>query len=171
MAYTFFNYYSGWTGSKIVIMSPEEEKKAREQDRIAETKSGGDTKLRADVLDLPEERLGPLLLHEFSHTGHHQSVAGAADADEGQAYGVEYHYAERTGDTARMVKIRAIVSDAAIVMSALRPARVHRRLPSPSMMPRSLCVPDGTTTPTMSRAEKSTNGSITARWVVSRRLE
>lgn len=122
VAYTFFNYYSGWTGSQIVIMSPEEEKKAKEQDRLAETKSGGDTKLRADVLNLPEERLGPLLLHEFSHTGHHQSVAGAADADEGQAYGVEYHYAERTGDTTRMVTIRAVISDAAIVMPALRPA-------------------------------------------------
>ena len=47
---------------------------------------------------------------------------------------------------------------------------VHRR-PSTSMRPRSLSVPDGTTTPTTSRAEKSTNGVITARWVVSRRLE
>ena len=31
-------------------------------------------------------------------------------------------------------------------------------------------VPDGTTTPTRSSEEKSTNGSITARWEVSRRL-
>ena len=39
------------------------------------------------------------------------------------------------------------------------------------MTPRSLGVPDGTTTPTTSSALKSTNGSITARCVDSRRLE
>ena len=36
------------------------------------------------------------------------------------------------------------------------PQRPHRRLPSARMTPRSLCVPDGTTTPTRSRAPKST---------------
>ena len=40
---------------------------------------------------------------------------------------------------------------------------VHRSLPSASTTERSDAVPDGTTTPTMSRAPKSTNGSITAR--------
>src|SRR5262249_26163645 len=52
-----------------------------------------------------------------------------------------------------------------------REERAHRMLPSGSMTLRSLRVPDGTTTPTRSRAEKSTNGWITARWLVSRRLE
>src|SRR5688500_7507749 len=76
VAYNFFNYYSGLTGQQILLMSPEEQKKAQTQNRIAETNSGGDTKLRPDVLAQPEETLGPLLLHEFAHTGHHQSVAG-----------------------------------------------------------------------------------------------
>lgn len=122
VAYKFFDYYSGWSGQKILLMTPEEEAKAEAQKRIAETGSGGDTKLASKVLAMPDETLGPLLLHEFTHTGHHSSVAGAADADEGQAYGVEYFYSERTGDTARMVKIRSVMSEAAIVLPMLRPA-------------------------------------------------
>jgi hypothetical protein len=40
---------------------------------------------------------------------------GAYDYEEGQAYGIEYYYAERTGDKARMGKITGIISSAAIV--------------------------------------------------------
>jgi hypothetical protein len=122
VAYTFFDYYSGYFGQQILLMKPEEEKEARSQDRLAKTQSGGDTKIRSDVLALPNERLGPLLLHEFAHTGHHTNFGGAYDTEEGQAYGVEYFYAERTGDTARMEKILAIISLGAIVLASQRAA-------------------------------------------------
>ena len=51
-----------------------------------------------------------------------------------------------------------------------QPQGAHRRLPSASITDRSLLEPDGTTTPTRSSDPKSTNGSITARCEVSRRL-
>ncbi len=122
VAYTFFDYYSGYFGNRILLMEPEEEKKARSQDRLAETPGGGDTKIRSDVLALPNERLGPLLLHEFAHTGHHTNFGGAYDFEEGQAYGVEYFYAERTGDTVRMEKIRTVIGLGAIVQASQRAA-------------------------------------------------
>ncbi len=50
-------------------------------------------------------------------------------------------------------------------------AGVHRRLPSASMTARSLVAPDGTTTPTTSRALKSTKGAISTRCELSRRLD
>jgi hypothetical protein len=117
VAYAFFDYYSGYFGAghKILLMDATEEAAAKKADLYGETKSGGDTKLRPDTLSFPDESLGPLLLHEFAHTGHHTNFMGAYDYEEGQAYGIEYYYAERTGDKARMGKITGIISSAAIV--------------------------------------------------------
>ena len=114
VAYKFFDYYSGYlgAGNKIKLMTSIEEANAKKTDTLAETPSGGDTKLRSDVFTLPDETLGPLLLHEFAHTGHHTNWGGAYDFEEGQAYGIEYYYAERTGDTTRMSKIITIISSA-----------------------------------------------------------
>jgi hypothetical protein len=114
VAYTFFDYYSGYLGAghKILLMTPAEEANAKKSDTLAITPSGGDTKLRSDVFAMPDETLGPLLLHEFAHTGHHTNWGGAYDFEEGQAYGVEYYYAERTGDTARTAKIIGVISAA-----------------------------------------------------------
>ena len=98
VAYAFFDYYSGWFGSKILLMTPAEETNARKLDRLAETKPRGDTKLRPDALDLTDERLGAVLLHEFGHTGQSESVMAMSDYQEGAAYGIEYFYAERNKD-------------------------------------------------------------------------
>ena len=104
VAYKFFDYYSGYlgAGNQIKLMTSTEEANANKNDTLAETPSGGDTKLRSDVFTLPDETLGPLLLHEFAHTGHHTNWGGTYDFEEGKAYGIEYYYAERTGDRTRM---------------------------------------------------------------------
>lgn len=115
VAYKFFDCYSGYLGAgkQIKLMTSTEEADAKKIDILATTPSGGDTKLRSDVFTLPDETLGPLLLHEFAHTGHHTNWMGSYDFEEGQAYGIEYYYAERTGDTRRMSKIITIISAAA----------------------------------------------------------
>ena len=115
VAYKFFDYYSGYLGAghQILFMTSAEETNAKKNDTLAETPSGGDTKLRSDVFTMPDLTLGPLLLHEFAHTGHHTNWGGSYDFEEGQAYGIEYYYAERTGDTTRMAKIITIISAAA----------------------------------------------------------
>lgn len=113
VAYEFFDYYSGTFGNQIKMMTSTEEANAKKNgDTLAETPSGGDTKLRSDVFTFPDETFGPLLLHEFAHTGHHKNWMGAYDFEEGQAYGIEYYYGERTGDTKRMSKIITIISGA-----------------------------------------------------------
>ena len=122
VAYAFFDYYSGWTGHNILLMSPAEEANAKAKDLYAETPASGDTKIRSDVLTMDNKQLGPLLLHEFAHTGHHTNFMGAFDFEEGQAYGVEYFYAEHTGDTARMAKIVSIISSAAARWGATQEA-------------------------------------------------
>lgn len=122
VAYAFFDYYSGWTGHNILLMSPAEETNAKAKDLYAETPSSGDTKIRSDVLTMDNKQLGPLLLHEFAHTGHHTNYMGSYDFEEGQAYGVEYFYAEHTGDTARMAKIVNIISNAAARWGATQEA-------------------------------------------------
>ncbi len=103
-------------------MTPAEDAAARKLDRLAETKPNGDTKLRSDVFGLDNATLGPLLLHEFSHTGQNTNYGGIFDFDEGQSYAIEYYYAERTGDKARMAKILSIISSGAIVLPAQRAA-------------------------------------------------
>ncbi len=122
VAWSFFDYYSGWTGQKIFIMTPAQEEAARKQDRLAETSPGGDTYLRADALALPEATLGPLLLHELGHTGHATNFMGAGDYQEGHAYGIEYFYAEKTGDTARMARILAVIGSGAVAPATQKPA-------------------------------------------------
>ncbi len=126
VAYTFFDYYSGWTGHKILPMTPAEEASAKKSGTFANTPSRGDTKLRSDVFTMPDETLGPLLLHEFAHTGHHTNWGGAYDFEEGQAYGLEYYYAERTGDTARMASIVSVISAAAARWGASQAAAVQQ---------------------------------------------
>lgn len=122
VAYAFFDYYSGWSGYQILLMSPAEEAAAKKNDTYAETKPNSDTKIRSDVLTMDNKQLGPLLLHEFAHTGQHANVLGAFDFEEGQAYGVEYFYAEHTGDTARMAKIVSIITGAAARWGAMQEA-------------------------------------------------
>jgi hypothetical protein len=120
VAYTFFDYYSGsWGGKKIRTMTPQEEAGVR-KDLLAVTDPGGDTKVRSGVLAWPDETLGPILLHEFAHTGGHTNTLGVYDFEEGQAYGIEYFYAERTGGAERMTKIISILEQAVIVQQNQR---------------------------------------------------
>jgi uncharacterized protein DUF4157 len=115
VAYSFFKFYSSF-GNNIRKMSADEEAKARKFDLLAETDTTlgfTTTTLRSDTLSWDSNQLAVLLLHEFSHTGHIASSASAAGEgkyQEGQSYGLEYFYAEIAGDTARMSKIRDIVS-------------------------------------------------------------
>lgn len=118
VAYKFFDYYSGSFGAGHQILQMTAAEEAKSKDTLATTPSGGDTKLRSDVFTMPDETLGPLLLHEFAHTGQHTNWGGAYDFEEGQAYGVEYVSAERTGDTARTAKIITIISRASLQWGA-----------------------------------------------------
>jgi Domain of unknown function (DUF4157) len=114
VAYSFFDYYSGRLNG-IRQMTADEEKKAKASDRKAET-LGGTTTLRSDVLSYSDKQLAVLLLHEFSHTGQVPGdIAGGGSYQEGQSYGVEYFYAEIAHDTARMIQIQGIVSDAEVL--------------------------------------------------------
>jgi hypothetical protein len=113
VAYAFFDYYSGVFGQKIQIADAAKDKELRDADRYADTKPDSDTYIRADALAFPEGQLGPLLLHEFSHTGQNDNWGGTRDYQEGMSYGVEYHYAEHMGNTARMTQIQAIIMTAA----------------------------------------------------------
>ena len=124
VAWKFFDYYSGYLGAgyKIKKMEGTQLANARKTNTLAETKPSDDTYLDPNVFSLPDESLGPLLLHEFAHTGHHSNFMGAYDFEEGQAYGVEYYYAEHTGDSARMAKIIGIISAAAARWGAAQEA-------------------------------------------------
>jgi len=121
VGYEFFDYYTGLTGQRIVLISTAEEAKAKAADRLAETDPGGNSKLRSDVLGFSDLKLAALLLHEFSHTGHDTNVLGSRDYEEGQSYGIEYFYAEIGGDADRMKKIEDIVSGGAVVNEAQKP--------------------------------------------------
>ena len=112
VAWRFFDYYSGWTGSKIKKWEGKELEAMRAKTFLAQTKPDGDTFIDPDFLLKPEETLGPLLLHEFAHTAHHTNVGGNYDFEEGQAYAVEYFYAEHTGDSGRTTRIINIISTA-----------------------------------------------------------
>jgi hypothetical protein len=126
LAYTFFDYYSGGFisigGHKIKLMDKAQEEAARKHDRVAETDPGGDTLLRPDVLGYDSEKLGALLLHELSHTGHAASVMGTGDYQEGHAYAVEYFYAERAGAKERMEKIEKVMTAGTVVVASERAA-------------------------------------------------
>jgi hypothetical protein len=122
VAWKFFDYYSGYLGAgyKIKKMEGTQLANARKTTTLAETKPNDDTFLDPDVFSLPDESLGPLLLHEFAHTGHHTNFMGAYDFEEGQAYGIEYYYAEHTGDKARISKVIGIISGAAARWGAIQ---------------------------------------------------
>lgn len=114
VAYSFFNFYSGFS-SAIRQMTPSEEAKEKSLGKrlaVTETTLGvTTTTLQSVVLNYSDKQLATLLLHEFSHTGHiGGSLAGEGAYQEGQSYGIEYFYAEIAGDTARMASIQAIVS-------------------------------------------------------------
>ncbi|HEY5960715.1 MAG TPA: hypothetical protein VIV60_29375, partial [Polyangiaceae bacterium] len=119
-----------WFGHKILLMTPEEEKAALKTDTLAETKPDTDTKMRSDTLSpgFDEARLGSLLLHELSHTGHKTNWMGSGDYQEGQSYAIEYFYAEKSRDQKRMDKILDIMRAGSVAMPALRDSlRTHFR--------------------------------------------
>jgi hypothetical protein len=122
--YAFYDYYSGWFGSKIKVMDAKEEANARKQGHVAETDPNSDTKLRSDVLEdsFDSARLGSLLLHELTHTGHQTNYMGSTDFQEGQSYAVEYFYAEKAGDTARMQEIIGLISSGSVAMASQKSA-------------------------------------------------
>jgi hypothetical protein len=122
--YAFYDYYSGFFGHKIKVMDATEEAAARKVDQLATTSPDSDTKLRSDVLaaSFDDARLGSLLLHEFTHTGHAVNFIGAGDFQEGQSYAVEYFYAEKAGDTDRMEKIIGVISSGTVAVQTQKAA-------------------------------------------------
>ena len=83
----FFEYYSD---HMILKMSSSDEKKAEKNDTFALTDPHDDTRLRWDLTSFPEEKLGPILLHELGHTHDVSSGMGLGDFQEGHGYAVEY---------------------------------------------------------------------------------
>ena len=108
VAYAFFDYYSGWGGNKILAAEGDKLAKMRKWGRIGDTASGSDSYFIPEILDLSydDAKLGPLLLHEFSHTGHFNQGA----YQEGQSYAVEHFYATRTGANTRAAEIERLIS-------------------------------------------------------------
>ena len=80
----------------------------RKWGRIEDLAAGSDSYFLPEVLDLSydDAKLGPLLLHEFSHTG----GFNRGDYQEGQSYAVEHFYATRTGANARVAEIERLIS-------------------------------------------------------------
>jgi methionine aminopeptidase len=121
VGFEFFKYYSS---HKIQKMDSREVEKAQKVDRLAETKPDSDTYVQPKILEtnFSSNRLGPLLLHEFSHTGHSINWGGSYDFQEGHAYAIEYFYAIRSGDKERIEKILSIIRDANIVQNSQKSA-------------------------------------------------
>lgn len=127
VGYQFFRYYSGIRGSgylgpQITVMSGSEAESALRKELMGDTDPRGDTRLRPDVFERGASALGALLLHELSHTGHNQNSIGGNDYQEGQAYAVEYFYAEKHGLNDRMLKIRQLMSSGSVATQSSKPA-------------------------------------------------
>lgn len=118
VGFSLFNFYSKYRNT-LRKMTPDEETKAKKVDRLAETSPGvvfTTTTLRSDVLGYGDQQLATLLLHEFAHVNDVSGdIAGGGSYQEGHAYGVEYFFAEQSGDATRMAKIQGTVSDGDIL--------------------------------------------------------
>lgn len=113
---TFFDYYSNHEIIKDSSITGSE---------LALTKPNDDTKVNPSVLapSYPNNSLGSLLLHELTHTRHDTNFMGTRDYQEGEAYAVEYFFAERTGDTARTATILSLVgTPGTLSVPAIHPA-------------------------------------------------
>ncbi len=73
---------------------------------LARTSRNSDLLLRPSVLEsgFPDNRLGALLMHEFTHTRHPEG-GELSRFWEGEAYAIEYFFAERRSDTQRMSQV------------------------------------------------------------------
>jgi Domain of unknown function (DUF4157) len=112
----FYDYYS----NEEIIKDP-----SIKGNELALTKPNSDTRVNPSVLDpsYPANSLGDLLLHEFTHTRHDTNVMGTSDYQEGEAYAVEYFFAERTGDKKRMTEIMGLVgTPGKLSVTSLHPA-------------------------------------------------
>ncbi len=126
VAITFYDYF---TNHDIVKLSGSDLTKSRRAGLLAQTKPNSDIELDPDTLapSFPNNRLGALLIHEFTHTRHTTVAMGMGDYQEGDSYAIEYFYAERTGDTARKTTIQGLLSrPTTIVLSALVGAFLDR---------------------------------------------
>lgn len=76
---------------------------------LAVTTGGGDSVYRPSVFEFPNSQLGPLLVHEYSHTRNPTNWMGSSDYLEGGAYAIEYFYARKAGNRDRCDSILEIV--------------------------------------------------------------
>jgi hypothetical protein len=116
----FFEYYSEHF---LIKMKGDEEKNAQKKDTYALTDSGGNTRLRTDVIGFPEGKLGPILLHELGHTQDIENAVGLGDYQEGHGYAIEYFLSK---DAARKDAILELLSGEPLAVANQRPKlRLH----------------------------------------------
>jgi hypothetical protein len=106
----FFQYYSDHVLKK---MSGDEERDSKKKDVYALTDPGKSTRLRTDVIDFPEEKLGPILLHELGHTQDAQNWMGLGAFQEGHGYAIEYFFSKSAERKATILDI--LNSDSLVV--------------------------------------------------------
>ena len=108
---SFYDYYS----NKEII----KDSSLTGSGTYATTMPNDDTRVDPTILSssFSDNTLGGLLIHEYTHTRHHTNFMGSRDYEEGDSYGIEYFFAERTGDTSRISTIAAIASNPTSVVS------------------------------------------------------
>ena len=116
IAIGFYDYYS----SHEINKASDSTLKKWAADQYAATDPGGDTVLRPSLLEASAstQRLATILTHEFVHTHHATNFMGSRDYQEGEAYAVEFFFAKRIGDSARVTEIEGIRSSPGKVAQA-----------------------------------------------------
>ncbi len=95
------------------------------ENELARTR-GSVTTLRPSVFGLSNITLGGVLIHEFTHT-RHRTIVGMQH-QEGEAYGIEFFFAERTNNLERMARILPFYQDPSSVGVTPNSINAFRRL-------------------------------------------
>ncbi len=111
----FFQYYSD---HMLFKMDADDERKAWKKDIYALTDPGGNTRLRSDVINFSEGKLGPILVHELGHTQDAENAVGLGDYQEGHGYAIEYFFSK---DPMRRDKILEILSGDSLAVGSQKP--------------------------------------------------
>jgi hypothetical protein len=167
VVYKLLDYYIGMTGQDMRPMTDKEEDAAKKQDRLMETKAGGDTLISKRAFALDNSRFGPLLIHEFSHTGQKANWLGMGDYQEGFSYAIEYFYAEKTGSP-RAAEILSIVSTSNFAPDQKAAIRQNFRSTYGALSALRDLGTTGTSTVTPLKGLKAEDGpSLTAKFIAS----
>jgi len=107
----FYDYYSGHD----IEEASSSRLNSWRTGQLAETSPSSDTYLNPSVFasSYAATSLGPLLIHEFTHTRHESNPLGSRDYQEGDSYAIEYFYAGRSGDAKRQGEILTLMANPA----------------------------------------------------------